>query len=159
MVTGYAVFMKTETEEKLIEDVQSFQDTMLPIGFQNETVGFHTAENMEFRENHMAEELTELIRARVKGDFVSYVDAHVDLIYVALGSLLDMKVPVEKVWKCVHEANMAKEAGPKEDRPGGTVEWDICKPEGWVGPETSIREVLKEHGYEEKQMTFDTIIL
>tara|TARA_B100000003_G_scaffold179260_1_gene169800 strand:+ start:18068 stop:18508 length:441 start_codon:yes stop_codon:yes gene_type:complete len=135
----------------MVDDVRDFQKRMLPQGFANETAGFHTQENMEFREAHMKEELEEMAKARSDGDFVSYVDAHIDLIYVAFGSLLDMGVPIEKVWGYVHNANMKKEAGPKEDRPGGTVEWDIYKPEGWTGPEEDIKACLEMHGYEDEQ--------
>lgn len=71
---------------------------------------------------------------------VDQADAMIDLIYFALGTLVEMGVPAEPLFEIVHRANMSKRAadGVVVRAPDGKVE----KPIGWVSPETQLSEWL-----------------
>ncbi len=60
------------------------------------------------------------------------VDALVDLVYVALGRLVEMGIVPGPVFDVVHEANMCKMRGDNEKRPND--EHDAVKPKGWKQP-------------------------
>jgi predicted HAD superfamily Cof-like phosphohydrolase len=67
-------------------------------------------------------------------DLVGVADGLIDLIYVAIGTLQLMGVPVAEGWREVQRANMTKERVAKaEDSKRGHA-WDIKKPEGWEPP-------------------------
>lgn len=84
-----------------------------------------------FKRKHMQEELDELTVAYDAGDFEGQVDAIVDLIYVALGALLEMGITPEEAFATVHDANMKKFRG--ETKRGEA--FDAVKPKGWQPPD------------------------
>lgn len=63
-----------------------------------------------------------------KRSLADAVDAIADLIYVALGTAVEMGVDMDPIWRAVHAANMAKVGGPKRD------DGKQMKPPGWVPP-------------------------
>lgn len=59
-------------------------------------------------------------------------DALVDLCYVALGTAHLSGLDFDAHWAEVQRANMSKERGRTAKR---DHDLDVCKPEGWVGPD------------------------
>ena len=87
----------------------------------------------------LAEETNEYLEAATEGDIVKAVNELLDTIYVALGTLWYMGIPVQECWDAVQKANMAKVLGPtKRDARRHSPTKDAMKPEGWVGPEKEI---------------------
>jgi predicted HAD superfamily Cof-like phosphohydrolase len=76
----------------------------------------------------MVEEFTEYLEAEHSGNLVEIADALIDLEYVTLGTHLEYGLPQPKLFKEVHNANMAKldVAGEPIKDEGGK----ILKPEG-----------------------------
>ena len=87
---------------------------------------------LEFRVNFLEEELNELKDNLENPEEI--VDACIDLIVVAIGTLDLYGVDLDKAWKAVHDANMAKQRGIKEGRPNPLGLPDLLKPEGWTPP-------------------------
>lgn len=86
---------------------------------------------LEFRFKFINEELTEGQTAKSGEDVV---DALIDIIVVAIGTLHAFGVDGQKAWDEVHKANMAKAPGIKEGRPNPLGLPDLIKPEGWTAP-------------------------
>lgn len=75
-------------------------------------------------------------------DLVRAFDALLDLAYVLRGTALLMGItPAHWAdgWSAVERANMAKVRGVTKR---GEARWDVTKPEGWVGPEAELRNIL-----------------
>lgn len=89
---------------------------------------------LEFRVKFLQEELDELKDAKGPEDVV---DALIDLIVVAIGTLDGFQVNSYKAWDEVLKANMNKETGIKPSRPNVLGLPDLIKPEGWIGPDHS----------------------
>jgi predicted HAD superfamily Cof-like phosphohydrolase len=85
------------------------------------------------RYNWMIEELEEFHRA---GSIHDQADAMVDLIYFALGTLVEMGVRPGRLFDIVHEANM------KKLWPDGKVHYaqdgKVMKPPTWTPPEPQL---------------------
>lgn len=89
------------------------------------------------------EEIVEFNEAFAKQDIVGMVDANLDLIYFALGTLKKMGLSRQHVRDCmaaVHTANMTKKKGKLASR--GNHEDDAVKPIDFVPPEQAISEIL-----------------
>lgn len=86
---------------------------------------------LQFRISFLQEELDEMKSAK-NGDDV--VDALIDLIVVAQGTLDAFDVDSVDAWDRVHEANMSKEVGIKATRPNALGLPDLVKPSGWQAP-------------------------
>lgn len=89
---------------------------------------------LEFRHSFLAEEIQEMYLAISTEDEEGVVDALIDLIVVAVGTLDLFEVDSEKAWDAVHAANMSKKTGIKASRPNPLGLPDLIKPEGWVAP-------------------------
>lgn len=103
----------------------------------------------DFRQRFMLEELNEFSQACAEGDLVAAFDALLDLVYVAKGTALLMGLgPFE--WRqgmlMVQQANMAKERVHSAEQSKRGHSLDVRKPAGWVGPETALRQILREAG-------------
>lgn len=98
--------------------------------------GEFSEEKLWLRMKLLDEEYKETLGAYLDQNKEEWVDGHIDLIVIALGTLLLAGVDVQKAWDQVINANMAKERGVKKGREdsGG---WDIMKPPGWKGPDHS----------------------
>lgn len=128
----------------MIGNVQEFHEKFgLPLGSADQLTGDKGAQ--EFRLKFLKEELTELEEALAEGDRVKAFDALLDLAYVAYGTALFMGVTPGQ-WHAgmhaVHSCNMAKVrvANANESKRGSA--FDVRKPEGWVGPEARLQEIL-----------------
>lgn len=86
---------------------------------------------LDYTHDHLSEEIDELLAAETVED---QVDALVDLIYVAMGRLVEMGVDGRAHFDEVHAANMRRVRGQKSTRPN-SLGYDAIKPEGWVGPD------------------------
>ncbi len=89
------------------------------------------------------EEITEFVQARDKQDIIGMVDASLDLVYFAVGTLKKMGLSREQafaIMMVIHRKNMKKERGKTGTR--GDHEEDAVKPEGFVGPEEEIGHIL-----------------
>lgn len=98
---------------------------------------------MDWTEKAYLEELDEFKEAFSKQDVVGMVDANLDLIYFALGTLKKMGLSRGHVRECmaaIHQANMSKKKGVQAKR--GDHADDAVKPEGFVPPEEVIGEIL-----------------
>src|SRR5688572_30422259 len=62
---------------------------------------------------------------------VKVADGLADLIYVEIGTALQLGIPLDRVWAEVHLSNMAKVADGVRLREDGK----ILKPEGWEPPD------------------------
>lgn len=82
---------------------------------------------------HLIEELRETMAAHAAGDRIGVVDGLIDLVYVALGALLEIGVMPSHPFDAVHEANMKKV--PKRTERYGSNTNDAVKPEGWTPPD------------------------
>ena len=91
------------------------------------------------------EEAEELQIANDEGDYIDCVDALVDSIYFAMGGLYRLGITsrdYDKIFLAVHEANLQKNKGANDSRPGFTSP-DAIKPDDWVAPEESIARILE----------------
>ena len=90
---------------------------------------------LEFRAKFIQEELNELITAIENQEADEVVDAFIDIIVIALGTLDAFDVNIKKAWKRVHHANMQKKIGVKDTRPNPLGLPDLIKPENWQAPQ------------------------
>ena len=89
-----------------------------------------------------AEETLELEDAHAVDDVVGQIDACLDLIYFAMGTLRKIGLTSEEAaesFVAVHNCNMRKKRGRVEGR--GSDE-DAAKPADWSGPEEAIRAII-----------------
>lgn len=95
-------------------------------------------ERVKARADWMQEEVIEFVEAT---DISGQADAMVDLMYFALGTLVEMGVQPEVLFDIVHEANMSKlwEDGKPRYREDGKV----IKPATWVDPHPRLLEALE----------------
>jgi hypothetical protein len=88
---------------------------------------------LEWARTALTEELEEFLEASLRGDVVGAADGLVDLIYFALGRLIEMGVPPIAVFDEVQAANMQKVKGEWAKRPG-SMGYDAVKPPNWMPP-------------------------
>lgn len=81
---------------------------------------------------HLQEEIDELRQAYHGQNVGKAADALIDLIYLALGRLLEMGVLPGPIFDEVHAANMRKVSGSPAKR---GHQFDAKKPLGWKGPD------------------------
>ena len=92
---------------------------------------------LEFRLNFLQEELDEAREAAASGDLnraEDIVDAMIDLVVVAIGTLDAFRVDADEAWNRVYQANIAKEVGVNPNRPNPLGLPDLIKPKGWTAP-------------------------
>lgn len=94
---------------------------------------FLSDELYQFRLKFMQEELQEYNMAYHENNLEKMLDGLVDLLYVAFGTAHLHGFNIEEAWRRVHEANMQKVRGERNDdrstRGGST--YDVVKPKGW----------------------------
>jgi len=68
-------------------------------------------------------------------------DAYIDIIYFAVGGLVELGINPGPLWDIVHGANMAKR------QPDGSVlrreDGKIIKPDSWVAPDAALHAELE----------------
>ena len=89
---------------------------------------------VKFRTNFLNEEWVELNEAVAEDDWDGYIDAIIDWMVVAIGTLDGLHVDTQKAWDAVQDANMAKEYGTNPKRPNSFNLPDLIKPTGWIAP-------------------------
>lgn len=87
---------------------------------------------LDFRIDFLQEELNEMKSPGRAAEDV--VDALIDLVVVALGTMDAFGVNGREAWRRVHGANMAKVAGVNASRSNRFGLPDLIKPDGWIAP-------------------------
>jgi predicted HAD superfamily Cof-like phosphohydrolase len=85
----------------------------------------------------MQEELDEFHASK---NIYEQADAMIDLIYFALGTLVEMGIEPDEIFEIVHDANMSKlwpDGKPHYKDDGKTL-----KPPSWKDPEPLLREAI-----------------
>lgn len=95
------------------------------------------ANRVEPRVAWMREEIEEFESA---GSVVDQADAIIDLMYFALGTLVEMGVDAEALFDIVHRANMKKVSESVTVRADGKIQ----KPADWVTPESEMAASIVE---------------
>lgn len=117
--------------------VQRFQEEIIGIDIPTTPMPLNK-KRLTARIDHIKEELGEMVDADEEDlneqILENQADAFVDIIYLALGGLVEMGVLPGPVFDEVHEANMKKRRGSVEKRPGADG-YDAVKPEGWEPPD------------------------
>ena len=85
----------------------------------------------------MREEVDEFLEAR---DIYDQADAMIDLIYFALGTMVEMGIPPEELFDAVQHANMQK-LWP-DGKPRFREDGKIITPEGWEPPQKDLRQLI-----------------
>ena len=115
--------------DEMLRDVQRFNEEICHLDISDGPVTLQP-DRLKERSRHLGEEMDELIAAK---NWEDQADALVDLIYVALGALVEIGVTPGTVFNEVHRANMEKVPGRNAKRPDN--EYDAVKPEGWRPPD------------------------
>ena len=99
---------------------------------------FMERERAEKRYAWMLEELNEFMEA---DEIVEQADAMIDLMYFALGTLVEMGVRPDELFNIVHAANMTKlweDGKPHYNAMGKTV-----KPASWQDPHEKLKACIE----------------
>jgi len=115
--------------EEMLGDVQRFNTEVVGVPIPDELQFLSEARGHD-KAVHLQEELDEF---RESINWENQADALVDLIYVALGALVEMGVTPGSVFNEVHDANMKKVGGIKPER--ADSQFDAIKPDGWTSPD------------------------
>lgn len=118
--------------ERMLQEVLRFQTEIIDYPIPTEPTML-TAQRKDWAHTCLTEELTEFLEAQ---DLEEQADALVDLVYFALGRLVEMGIAPGPVFDEVQRANMDKVRGEKPTR-SGSGGFDAIKPEGWRGPDFS----------------------
>ena len=128
--------------DREFEKVQEFQRVFgLPVSENRHTL---TLDRVSVRAGWLREEIGEFEDA---ANIYEQADAMIDLIYFALGALVEMGVKPEKLFDIVHEANMTKlwSDGKVHRRES---DGKVIKPPEWEDPEPKIRAAIDKMGQE-----------
>jgi predicted HAD superfamily Cof-like phosphohydrolase len=115
----------------MVSDLRAFHDKMKHSGIVQAMTEQTRQEFLRFRINFLDEEVNELEDAATADDAV---DALIDLIYVAVGTLDLFGVDIAKAWNEVHTKNMQKYPGANATRPNRSGFPDAIKPDDWESP-------------------------
>ena len=130
---GRGAFMNTWQE--MVEDFHTRMG--IPVG-RLPSVG--SREERDLRLELLLEECGETIDGLSRADLPAIADGLCDLIYVALGTAVQLGINLEPLFAAVHAANMAKTGGPvsttgKQGKPPGWTPPDIAgllRAQGWT---------------------------
>ena len=108
----------------------------------SETPVLMQEERAKFRAGFMLEEIQEFIDSE---NIYEQADAMIDLIYFALGTLVEMGVKPKEIFDIVQNANMSKlwEDGKAHYREG---DGKVLKPPTWEDPYPKIKEAIDRMG-------------
>jgi predicted HAD superfamily Cof-like phosphohydrolase len=93
---------------------------------------------LSFRIKFLWEEMEELETAIDEQNICDQIDALIDLIYVAAGTLDLMGVDGQRHFSLVHRANMKKVRAQKAGDSKRMSSFDVIKPKGWLAPDHSV---------------------
>lgn len=94
------------------------------------------------RFNWMLEEINEFIEAE---DIVEQADAMIDVIYFALGTLVEMGISPDYLFDIVHKANMSKLW--EDGLPHYNLEGKTIKPDSWEDPHNKLEAAISMQRY------------
>lgn len=122
--------------DKEWENVKSFQEFFKqPVGDKPQPL---TMDRMKKRYKWILEEIDEFLMA--EGDMVEQADAMIDVIYFALGALVEMGIKPDPLFKIVHQANMSKISSD------GRIHYDsdgkVIKPDTWIDPHDRLTQSI-----------------
>lgn len=133
-----------QSSEDPFELVSRFNRDVVKIG--ERSLYFLGAPEAKWLATALREEADELLQASGSDDleerFIGQVDACIDAAIFAIGGLSRLGLSPQQAKACfeaVMAANFEKKSGVKAGREGAP---DAVKPEGWVGPEDRIKEIL-----------------
>ena len=108
----------------------------------SETPARLTEQRAKFRAGFMLEEIEEFTEAQ---NIYDQADAMIDLIYFALGTLVEMGVKPKEIFDIVQNANMSKlwKDGKPRYREG---DGKVLKPPAWEDPFPKIKEAIDRMG-------------
>lgn len=147
--------MSSNMYEKVLEFHKTFGH---PIGRKPQ---FLTADRENLRREWQASERDEFKEARERNDIVAAADALADELYFLFGMIVEMGLPMDMIFRAVHEANMNKtwhtmphaedcNIGPQSKCTCGKLRYTevgrVMKPPHWRGPEEVIEYILKHEG-------------
>ena len=122
--------------DKAWRDVYDFHEAFgVPV---RDIPAFMPPERAQKRVLWMEEEIGEFIEAE---NIEEQADAMIDLIYFALGTLVEIGVQPQALFDIVHGANMQKlwpDGSPHYNSDG-----KVIKPSGWTDPEPLLRAELE----------------
>lgn len=95
-------------------------------------------ERAKKRYSWMLEEINEFIDSK---NITEQADAMIDLIYFALGTLVEMGIKPSKLFEIVHDANMSKLW--EDGKPHYAQDGKIIKPKSWQDPYFKLKEAIK----------------
>ena len=101
-----------------------------------------TVERAQKRYAWMLEEINEFLDAVRVQDVVEQADAMIDTIYFALGTLVEMGVQPDVLFRIVQHANMSKlwpDGQPHYNEMG-----KVIKPKGWEDPHPKLQQAVQE---------------
>lgn len=104
-------------------------------------------DRVEKRYNWMLEEINEFKEAKSLDE---QADAMIDLIYFALGTMVEMGVKPEELFDIVHRANMSK---LWEDGKPRMKDTKVMKPPTWVDPKPLLIEAIQRQSREKRDLT------
>ena len=123
----------------MVDQIFDFNEQIIGLG--NVELNCLTLKQFEWINTFVLEELTEFKEAYDEQDIVKMVDAILDLIYGAMGTMKKMGLTREQVrlsLTAIHTANMSKKRGDK----GRGSDEDATKPAGFVPPDEAIGHIL-----------------
>lgn len=94
------------------------------------------------RYNWMLEEIDEFLEAVENDDIVEEADAMIDVIYFALGTLVEMGIKPDVLFEIVQDANMSKlweDGKPHYAEDGKTI-----KPLTWEDPHVKLEKAIEQ---------------
>lgn len=131
-IMGLALLLQRSKYQSMFKDVLDFHNML---GYEpNTTKKRVTIPLQQFRDALLKEEFKEYMDAVKAGDKEKQLDGLIDLIYVAIGTILVHGWDGEAAWHRIQLANMAKIPGiGKRTKDLGVI--DALKPPGWVAPD------------------------
>ena len=123
--------------DKEWQDVKEFQQAFgHPVADKPRCMARERAEK---RYKWMKEEIDEFLDAQ--DDIVEQADAMIDVMYFALGTLVEMGIKPDNLFSIVHQANMTKlwaDGLPHYNADGKTI-----KPSGWEDPHSKLEAEIQ----------------
>lgn len=98
-------------------------------------------ERAKKRYDWMLEEINEFMEAVKEGDIVEQADAMIDVIYFALGTLVEMGIEPDPLFEIVQQANMSKLW--QDGKPHYADDGKTIKPPEWKDPHEKLRKVIE----------------
>ena len=131
--------MSINNEFKMVKEFQKAFNN--PYAEKPTLMGMERAKK---RYDWMLEEIDEFIEATEEKDLVEQADAMIDVMYFALGTLVELGIEPEKLFAIVQEANMSKlwEDGKPHFRES---DGKVIKPPTWKDPHSlTVAEIERQ---------------